>query len=186
MQFLTKPILQWEPCDDDIWTRKLVEYYGDDIILGELSPDQYLRKLSDVFTLVKADRNMIPDSTYEMCFRTLMHKALFRDVWIVKKDDRSELFYDLFRQDYEDETMCILYSGAGIDHQFHSNANIFSHFLHYYRGINSEDLHSLSNRARIYLNVLDGMSTLLTAEYGENVLLNLTTSVSDHGSYLKL
>ena len=187
MQFYTRKIFKAEPCDDGIWTKKLIDHYANDLVFGHLDSEQFLNKLSASFTLIKADPDNLPWNTYDICYRTWSRKE-FKDVWIIKRDNKSEFFYKMFYEDFggfEDRYICVLYAKGREFTEFTSNDNVFGCFLTYYQGIDKEDIDTLSDWCRAYVNSLDGLSMMLTTKFGENMLLNLTTIPIDHTLYLR-
>ena len=184
MQFLTKKTLQWVPCPDEVWSGKLLDYYKNDLVLGCLSTEKYIQKLFDTFTLLKASAEDLPRFTYESCFSNFK-PDYFRDIWIVKDDERSAFFYSLFHKIPEDDRfICIMYTEKRKCAQFASNDNIVDNFLEYYRGIDVQSLKEFNDKSRVYLNALDGLSTMLTAHFGENVMLDLTKTHLQHSKYI--
>ena len=179
---------------DDYFNR-LNMLCGDDLLLGRLSPDAFIQKLSDTFSLRPISTDSLPRRAM-LDFFSCNDPREYTEAWLVEQNPAAELFYRHHRFLQRrmnvpeplicEDRICVFLSRSRAWGQFQSNADLMSCFLEYYRGIDPLCLEELGCDARLYLLRTYGMRELLAdmLEAGETVSL-INTNVN-HSKYLTL
>lgn len=164
--------------------KMLFEQYSQTVLTGNITPINYIRKLSDMFQLLPISVQSLSPSLYRMCYGP-RDESIFKDIWAVVPNQSSAIFYEDYHKHYIDDPIIVLY-GAGSQYgKFVSTDPLLTCFLDYDQGIEKEILKDLNApMTRIYLWSIHEMKRLLSDLFGAHRSIFLPGTLADREKYL--
>ncbi|MBQ6680063.1 MAG: hypothetical protein IJM76_08610 [Lachnospiraceae bacterium] len=182
----------FKPMEGDILnkeqTRNAISYYRDWIFTPRLNTNDYVKKLSQTFSLRRCSFDeLAPLTKKNLALNNLNTPDL---CWIVESDERSRIFEMDFYSKYPKDQSCLCicyYKNRGPEKGgvfTTAGGDLLNPFLRYYRGIDEEHLEDADFEAESYCAALHYMIRLITV-MGPNRMRRIRKNAFQEYAYRK-